>query len=61
MQQIAEIETDPTSRVANGEGQTTEFKKSLSLRREAMEALCSIVNADTSQGIAIFGIKPDAR
>ena len=50
---------DLTSRIANGEGQTTEFKKSLSLKREAMEALCSMVNADAAQGIVMFGIEPD--
>lgn len=50
---------DLTGLVANGEGQTTEFKKSLSLRREAMEALCSMVNADTAHGNVIFGVEPD--
>lgn len=50
---------DLASRVANGEGQTTEFKKSLSLKREAMEALCSMVNADVAQGTVIFGVGPD--
>ncbi len=59
VQQIGEMEMDVTSRVVNGEGQTTEFKKSLSLRREAMEALCSMVNADAAQGTVIFGIEPD--
>jgi ATP-dependent DNA helicase RecG len=45
--------------LANGEGQTTEFKKSLSLRKEALEALCSMVNADAAQGTVIFGVDPD--
>lgn len=55
----SEMRMDLTSRVANGEGQTTEFKKSLNLRREAMEALCSMVNADTAHGTVIFGVEPD--
>lgn len=36
--------------IANGEGQTTGFKKSLSLKREALEALCSMVNAESVKG-----------
>jgi ATP-dependent DNA helicase RecG len=47
------------NRILNGEGQTTEFKKSLSLRREALEALCSMVNAESAQGIVIFGVDPN--
>lgn len=50
---------DLASCVAKGEGQTTEFKKSLSLKREAMEALCSMVNADVAHGTVIFGVGPD--
>lgn len=50
---------DLTNLVANGEGQTTEFKKSLSLKREALEALCAMVNADTASGTVIFGVAPD--
>lgn len=45
--------------IAQGEGQTTEFKKSLSLRREALEALCGMVNADCAKGIVLFGVEPD--
>jgi predicted HTH transcriptional regulator len=45
--------------ISSGEGQTTEFKKSLGLVREAMEALCSMVNADAAQGTVIFGIDPN--
>lgn len=45
--------------IAAGEGQTTEFKKSLSLRREAMEALCAMVNAESAQGLVIFGVEPN--
>ncbi len=50
---------DLESLLTNGEGQTTEFKKSLSLRKEALEALCSMVNADAAQGTVIFGVEPD--
>jgi predicted HTH transcriptional regulator len=48
-------------RLANGEGQTTEFKKSLSLRREALEALCSMVNTESAQGVVVFGVEPDGK
>jgi len=41
------------------EGQTIEFKKSLSLRREALEALCGMINADAAKGKIIFGISPN--
>ena len=50
---------DLISRVANGEGQKTEFKKSLSLKREAMEALCAMVNGDAASGSVIFGVADD--
>lgn len=52
-------EMDLASRIASGEGQNTEFKRSLRLRREAMEALCSMVNADVAKGTVIFGVEPD--
>ncbi len=45
--------------IAKGEGQTTEFKKSLSSRREALEALCAMINADCAKGTVIFGVAPD--
>ena len=45
--------------LANGEGQTTEFKKSLSLRREALEALCAMVNAEGARGTVVFGVEPN--
>lgn len=41
------------------EGQTIEFKKSLSLIKEASETLCGMVNADVSKGIVFFGVAPD--
>ena len=46
-------------RIMQGEGQNTEFKKSLSLRREALEALCAMMNADSAQGTVVFGVAPD--
>jgi ATP-dependent DNA helicase RecG len=45
--------------IAQGESQTREFKKSLKLRRQALEALCAMVNADSSQGTVVFGVGPD--
>jgi len=45
--------------VRKGEGQTLEFKKSLSLRSEGLEALCAMVNSDVARGTVAFGIKPD--
>ncbi len=41
-----------------GESQTTEFKKSLSLRKKAFESLCGMVNSDYAKGLVIFGISP---
>jgi len=45
--------------VANGESQTLELKKSLSLIREGLETLCAMINSDFARGVVIFGIKPD--
>jgi hypothetical protein len=59
VQQTGEMKMNLAILVANGEGQTTEFKKSLALKREAMEALCSMVNADVAWGTVIFGIEPN--
>ena len=42
-----------------GESQTVEFKKSLSLIKEACEALCGMINSDLATGQVIFGISPD--
>jgi len=42
-----------------GESQTLEFKKSLSLQREGLEALCAMVNSDLAGGTVIFGIEPN--
>ena len=41
------------------EGQTIEFKKSLSLRKEALEALCGMINADAAKGKILFGVSPN--
>lgn len=45
--------------VRKGESQTLEFKKSLRLRREGLEALCAMVNSDLAQGTVVFGIEAD--
>ena len=45
--------------VEQGESQTLEFKRSLSLKREGLEALCGMINADVATGIVIFGIEND--
>lgn len=42
-----------------GETQTVELKKSLSLQREALEALCGMINSDSATGTVIFGVSPD--
>lgn len=42
-----------------GEGQTLEFKKSLSLQNKGLEALCAMVNSDLARGTVAFGIEPD--
>lgn len=45
--------------VQRGESQTLEFKKSLSLQREGLEALCAMVNSDLARGTVVFGIGDD--
>jgi predicted HTH transcriptional regulator len=42
-----------------GETQAVEFKKSLSLQREAMEALCGMINTDYGKGKVVFGVDPN--
>lgn len=42
-----------------GETQTVEFKKSLSLQREAFKALCGMINSDSATGAVYFGVSPD--
>jgi len=46
--------------ITRGEGQTIEFKSSLSLRSEGLQALCAMVNADCAKGTVLFGVAPDA-
>lgn len=41
------------------EVQTVEFKKSLSLRKEALKALCGMINSDSAAGTVLFGVSPD--
>lgn len=45
--------------VKNGESQILEFKKSLSLQREGLEALCAMVNSDLARGTVFFGVEND--
>jgi len=45
--------------VKKGESQTVEFKRSLSLQRKGLEALCAMVNSDLARGTVIFGIEAD--
>ncbi len=45
--------------VEQGESQTVEFKKSLGLQREGLEALCAMVNSDLAHGIVFFGVEND--
>jgi predicted HTH transcriptional regulator len=42
-----------------GERQTVEFKKSMSLQKEAFEALCGMINSDEGTGVVLFGVSPD--
>jgi predicted HTH transcriptional regulator len=42
-----------------GETQSVEFKKSLSLQKEAFESLCGMVNTNNAKGKVIFGVTPD--
>lgn len=41
------------------ESQVFERKRSLGLRREALESLCGMINADVAEGTVAFGIEPD--
>ena len=45
--------------VEQGESQTVEFKKSLKLQREGLEALCAMVNSDLAHGRVFFGVEDD--
>jgi predicted HTH transcriptional regulator len=50
---------DPEEIRKLGETQTVEFKKSLSLQKEAFKALCGMINSDSATGTVLFGISPD--
>jgi hypothetical protein len=39
--------------------QRVEWKKTLAETREAFESLCGMLNAETAEGIVVFGIAPD--
>lgn len=41
------------------ENQSTEFKKSSSLQKEALEALCGMINSDCATGTVLFGISSE--
>jgi predicted HTH transcriptional regulator len=43
----------------SGEGQTLEFKSSLRMQKQALKALCGMVNADAATGEVLFGIARD--
>jgi predicted HTH transcriptional regulator len=43
------------------ETQCVEFKRSLSLQREGLEALDGMINAEPARGVVIFGVAPDRR
>lgn len=47
--------------VRQPESQTFERKRSLKLRRQALESLCAMINADSGQGSVAFGIAPDGQ
>lgn len=53
------MQPDLSDLLSRGEGQTTEFKQSLSLRDEGLEALCGMVNSDAAEGTVLFGIAPN--
>ncbi len=45
--------------VESGEGQTLEFKMSLSQCDRGLKALCGMINAEQAQGAVWFGVKND--
>ena len=53
------MKIDPDEIRKLGETQTVEFKKSLSLQKEAFKALCGMVNSDSATGAVVFGVSPD--
>jgi predicted HTH transcriptional regulator len=51
----------PLDELASGEGQTVEFKKSLSQCDRGLEALCGMINADLARGAVWFGVRDDGQ
>jgi predicted HTH transcriptional regulator len=45
--------------IDRGESQAVEFKRSMSLVREALESICGMINNESAQGTVIFGVEPD--
>ena len=43
--------------VSKGESQEVEFKRSLSLTKEGLQALCGMINTDKAHGAVIFGVE----
>ena len=50
---------DPDKIRKVGETQATEFKKSLQRQREALQALCGMLNSQSARGEVLFGVSPD--
>jgi len=50
---------DPDEITKLGETQTVEFKKSLSLYKEALETLCGMLNSESAAGQVLFGVLGD--
>jgi predicted HTH transcriptional regulator len=53
------MQTDLDDIIRLGETETAEFKKSLSLQKEALAALCRMINSDNAEGMVLFGVSPD--
>ncbi len=53
------MRTDMSEILKLGETQTVEFKESLSLQRQALEALCGMLNSDSATGKVLFGVSRD--
>ena len=47
--------------VQQTESQVFERKRSLGLRREGLETLCGMINAEVAHGSVVFGIGPDGQ
>jgi len=53
------IRVDPHEIRSLRETQTVEFKTSLSLHKEALRALCGMINSESATGTVFFGVSPD--